>query len=141
VSWALLQAEPSVKSTSPLMSGVVCRRVSLCTEPIFSSCTVGPGCSGSPRRLHTGARSTGWEISHWKQASPGAPTSTSSRGLTIVTDWAGGGRGEGLYGVLPKTNQVVVLPKTNQVVVLPKTNQEVVLPKTNQVVVLTKTIK
>lgn len=87
-SWALLFAFPEVNSTTPLMSGEVCLRVSLWTVPIFSRRTRELGWSGSPFRLHTGALRTGTETSHSKQASPGAVTSTSFSSLTINTDLA-----------------------------------------------------
>lgn len=87
-SWALLFAFPEMNSTTPVMSGEVCRRVSLWTVPIFSRSTRELGCKGSPFRLHTGALRTGTETSHSKQASSGAMTSTSFSSLTINSDWA-----------------------------------------------------
>lgn len=85
-SWALLVACPEVNSTSPLMSGEVCLRVSLWTVPILSRCTWELVCKGCPFKLHTTDLTTGTDTSHSKQASSGALTSTSFSSLTI--NWA-----------------------------------------------------
>lgn len=90
-SWALLLAFPQVNSTSPALSEDVCLRVILWTAPVFSNRTSGLGCRASPFKLHTGDMDTGAESSHWKQASSGAETSTSSSSLTTVRDWAAPG--------------------------------------------------
>ncbi len=85
---AVLLTLPVIKHTVPLMASDVCLRVSLWMVPIFSTTTVGPGCSVSPFRVQVGALATGEETSHSKQASAGAVTFPSCSSLTIRTDWA-----------------------------------------------------
>lgn len=112
-SWALLVACPEVNSTSPLMSGEVCVRVSLWTGPIFSRRTRELGCRGSPFKLHTTDLRTETDTSHSKQASSGALTSTSFSSLTISKDWAEAvdkteGKLLAFLALLPKTQTVLI---------------------------------